>query len=67
MYFFQFQQTALHLASEEGYCDIVQLLLKSNADPNICDEVSAYFCRDYYMLLDLNQYLIVIECYGCGY
>ncbi|XP_041378826.1 ankyrin repeat domain-containing protein 1-like, partial [Gigantopelta aegis] len=32
------QQTSLHLASKGGYYDIVQLLLNSNADPNIFDE-----------------------------
>ena len=34
--------TPLYLACSEGRCDIVQLLLNSNADPNICEEVSIY-------------------------
>ena len=34
---------ALHIASEKGDSEIVQLLLQSNADPNICDQVSVYY------------------------
>ena len=42
VYFLKYQQTALYVASNGGYCDIVQILLNSNADPNICDVVSLY-------------------------
>ena len=41
-YFIQSQRTALHIASENGDSDIVRLLLQSQADPNICDQVSVY-------------------------
>ena len=35
--------TPLCLACSEGRYDIVQLLLNSNADPNICNKVSIYY------------------------
>ena len=37
-YILQERWTALHLASYNGQTDIVQLLLQSNANPNICDD-----------------------------
>ena len=33
----ELKSTALHLAAEEGFSEIVALLLASNTDPNICD------------------------------
>lgn len=36
----QDEQTALHVASEGGHYEIVQLLLVKGADPNTVDNVS---------------------------
>ena len=37
------QQTALHMAVEKGYHEIVQLLMEGRADPNKQDRVRAVY------------------------
>lgn len=39
IYLTQYNRTALHMASENGHSETVQLLLKKGADPNRCDQV----------------------------
>ena len=55
--FLWYQCTALYVATHNGHTEIVQLLLKFNADPNICTKVSVYYVCNNYIVL---SYLYVI-------
>ena len=49
----QYHKTALHHASEGGFCYIVQLLLENGADHNVQDMVSVLLDNSRYCTLDI--------------
>ena len=44
MYTMQENFTALHHASQEGHCSVVEYLITSGADINVVSNVSGIFC-----------------------
>ena len=59
----QDQKTALHLASERGHHETVQLLLEKGADPNVQDVVSVLLKSSLYLYLQyILQHVILLHC-----
>ena len=56
----QDQETALHLASEEGHHETVQLLLEKGTDPNSQDKVSVLLKSSLYLQY-IPQHVIHVD------
>ena len=56
----QYNQTALHYASEEGHHETVHLLLEKGVDPNVQDKVSVLLKSSLYLQY-IPQHVIHVD------